>query len=59
MVNKPVVNFYKRKTIFAPKLVHDRQLFEPCILTKEINYLGDNPADGRKYTKMATSERRT
>jgi hypothetical protein len=59
MVNTPIVNFTLMKTIFAPRLVDDRMLFEPRILIKAIDYLSDNATDGRKYTKMATCERST
>jgi hypothetical protein len=59
MVNTPIVNFTLMKTIFAPKLVDDRKLFEPHILIKAIDYLTENATDGCKYTKMATCERST
>ena len=57
LVNKPIANYAQMKTIFTPRLVNSRQLFEPKLLIKAIDYLADNKAEGSDYAKMTASER--
>ena len=58
LVNKPIANYAQMKTIFTPQLVSSKQLFEPKLLIRAMEYLADNKAEGSEYAKMTASDRK-
>jgi hypothetical protein len=57
-VNKPIVNYAHIKIIFTPRFVIKKQLYEPQLLIKALDYISSNKVEVAEYDTMLPGERR-